>query len=177
MPPSPAPPRVLLLRFSAIGDILLATPLVRAIRRRHPAAHLAAFTRGAFVPLLSDNPHLDAVHGLGPGEPIRSLAARIRAGGYTHLLDLHGSLRTRALRGLVRGRWGTFNHHRWARWALVRLRSDRYPAGALPVPERYFEAARELDVRPDGGPPEFGLHADAVAWARAWLGARGLGRD
>ncbi len=172
-----APPRILLLRFSAIGDILLTTPLVRALRRRHPTAHLAAFTRAAFLPLLSDNPHLDEAHGLGPGEPLRALAARIRAGRYSHLLDLHGSLRTRALRHLVRGRWGTFSHHRVARWLLVRFRRDRYPAGALPVAERYFEAAADLDVRPDGGPPELGLHPDAVAWARAWLGARGLGRE
>ncbi len=175
--PAPAPPRILLLRFSAIGDILLTTPLVRALRRRHPEAHLAAFTRAAFLPLLTDNPHLDEVHGLGPGEPLRSLAARIRAGRFTHLLDLHGSLRTRALRRLVRGRWGTFSHHRAARWLLVRHKLNRYPSGALPVAERYFQAAAGLDVQPDGGPPEFGLHPDAVAWARAWLGARNLGRE
>jgi heptosyltransferase-2 len=171
------PPRILLLRFSAIGDILLTTPLVRALRRRHPDAHLAAFTRAAFLPLLSDNPHLDEVHGLGPDESLRELAARIRAGRFTHLLDLHGSLRTRALRRLVPGRWGTFSHHRAARWLLVRAKRDRYPAGALPVAERYFRAATGLDVVPDGGPPEFGLHPDAVAWARAWLAARNLGRE
>jgi heptosyltransferase-2 len=170
------PPRILLLRFSAIGDILLTTPLIRALRRRHPGAHLAAFTRAEFLPLLSDSPHLDQVHGLGPGEPLRSLARRVRAGRYTHLLDLHGSLRTRALRRLVSGRWGIFSHHRMARWLLVRTKRDRYPADALPVAERYFEAARELGAVPDGGPPEFGLHADSVAWARSWLAAHGLGR-
>jgi ADP-heptose:LPS heptosyltransferase len=43
------------------------------------------------------------------------------------------------------------------------------------VPERYFEAARRLDVRPDGGPPEFFLGAAARARVHHWLRERGLG--
>jgi len=167
-------PRILLVRFSSIGDILLTTPLIRALRARHPAARIDAVTKAAFAPLLADNPHLDAVLPLAPGEGIPALAARLRPTDYTHRLDLHGSLRSRQLRLLLPGRWRGYRKHRLARGFLVLTHRNHYPAGTPPVPERYFEAAEGLDVRPDGKPPEFGLGQAARAEADAWLHANGV---
>jgi heptosyltransferase-2 len=96
---------ILVVRFSSIGDILLTTPLVRALKRRHPEARLVFATKRAFAPLLADNPHLTQVVALEPDEPLRHFAARLRAVAPTHALDLHGSLRSLALRALVGGRW------------------------------------------------------------------------
>jgi len=59
---------VLLVRFSSIGDILLTTPLVRALARRHPEARLVYVTKRAMAPLVADNPHLSDVVALQPGE-------------------------------------------------------------------------------------------------------------
>jgi heptosyltransferase-2 len=162
------------VRFSSIGDILLTTPLIRALRARHPGARIDAVTKAAFAPLLADNPHLTAVVSVGPGESLASLAGRLRPSHYTHRLDLHGSLRSRLLRLLLAGRWRGYPKHRLARAILIRTRKNHYPAGTPPVPERYFEAARGLDVTPDGGPPEFFLGAAARAEAAAWLAASGL---
>jgi len=93
---------VLLVRFSSIGDILLTTPLVRALARRHPEAKLVYVTKRAMAPLVADNPRLAEVVTLEPGEPIRHLARRLRALAPTHGLDLHGSVRSAGLRLLVR---------------------------------------------------------------------------
>ncbi|MGH7584817.1 MAG: glycosyltransferase family 9 protein [Gemmatimonadales bacterium] len=170
-----APLRILLVRFSAIGDVLLTTPLIRALRSRYPWAYLAAATKRPLAPLLTHNPHLDAVLALEPSEDLRDLADRIRKTRFTHLLDLHGNLRTAALRLMVPGQWRGYPHFRAARRRLVRRKEDRYPAGTPPVAERYFQAAAGLDIVPDGGPPEFGLDAREIAWARTWLGIRHLG--
>src|SRR6266705_4462325 len=70
---------VLLVRFSSIGDILLTTPLVRALARRHPEAKLVYVTKRAMAPLVADNPHLAEVVALEPDEPIRHLARRLSA--------------------------------------------------------------------------------------------------
>jgi len=164
---------VLLVRFSSIGDILLTTPLVRALARRHPEAKLVYVTKRALAPLVSDNPHLADVVTLAPDEPVRHLARRLRACGPTHGLDLHGSLRSAALRLLVRCRWAGYRKRKLARTLLISAKLDAY-RGAVPVAERYFEAARKLDTRPDGGPPEFFLGQGATARVAQWLDARGL---
>ena len=137
-------PRILLVRFSSIGDILLTTPLIRALRARHPGARIDALTKAVFAPLLADNPHLDAVLTPAPGETPAALAARLRSAHYTHRLDLHGSLRSRLLRLLLPGGWQGYAKHRVARALLVQTRRNHYPAGTPPVPERYFQAAPEV---------------------------------
>ncbi len=162
------------MRFSSIGDILLTTPLIRALRARHPGARIDALTKAGFAPLLADNPHLDAVLAPASGESLTALAARLRPARYTHRLDLHGSPRSRLLRLLMPGRWRGYRKHQLARAVLVRTRQNFYPAGTPPVPERYFRAARGLDVVPDGRPPEFFLAPAAMAEALAYLAAFGL---
>ncbi|HKW40472.1 MAG TPA: glycosyltransferase family 9 protein [Gemmatimonadales bacterium] len=167
---------VLLVRFSSIGDILLTTPLVRALARRHPEAKLVYVTKRAMAPLVADNPHLAEVVTLEPGEPTRHLARRLRPLAPTHGLDLHGSLRSRALRMLVRCRWSGYSKRKLARGLLIHLGLDVYRNHTpTPVAERYFQAARRLDARPDGGPPEFHLSLGAQERASQWLAEHGVG--
>ncbi|HVH67873.1 MAG TPA: glycosyltransferase family 9 protein [Gemmatimonadales bacterium] len=167
---------VLLVRFSSIGDILLTTPLVRALARRHPEAKLVYVTKRAMAPLVADNPHLAEVVTLEPGEPIRHLARRLRPFAPTHGLDLHGSLRSRGLRLLVRCRWSGYRKRKLARGLLIHLGLDVYRNHTpLPVAERYFQAARRLDTWPDGGPPEFCLSAGAKERGAQWLAEHGVG--
>jgi heptosyltransferase-2 len=176
VPDTLSPPNVLVVRFSSIGDVLLTTPLLRAIRHRHPAARITVLTKQAYVPLLSHNPHIDRVIGLTPEQRLSTLAAELRAERFTHRLDLHDNLRSRMLRTLVPGRWTTYPKHRIARAVLIYTKRDRY-RDRRPVAERYFSAARDLDVIPDGGPPELHLAPEATRTAIDWLAASGLGRE
>lgn len=166
-------PRILLVRFSSLGDVLLMTPLIRALRARHPAATLTAVTKESWAPLLSANPHVDEVVTITPGDSVVGLARGLRGASYTHRLDLHSSARSRMLRLLVPGHWDSFRTRRRERRTLIRQKRDIYGIH-VPVAERYFEAAAELDVRPDGGPAELFISPAAEARADAWLAARQL---
>ena len=159
-----------------MGDVLLTTPLIRAIRERHPDARITFVTKTAFTPLLVDNPRIAEVVGYDPATPLRALAAWIKAGGFTDLLDLHDSLRTRLLRLMVGKSWGSYPKHRLARTLLIRTKRDRYP-DRRPVAERYFDAARRLDVKPGGQPLEFFVRREAMEGAQQFLRDRGLGID
>jgi heptosyltransferase-2 len=167
---------VLLVRFSSIGDILLTTPLIRALARRHPDAKLVYVTKRSMAPLLADHPRLAAVVALEPNEPLPHLVRRLRALSPTHGLDLHGNVRSAALRLLLRCRWSGFPKRKLARSVLISTKVDCYaPGPPVPVAERYFEAARPLDVRPDGGPPEFFLGRGAADRVARWLTDKSLG--
>src|SRR5262245_4718779 len=165
--------RILCVRFSSIGDVLLTTPLVRALHRRHPDAELYFVTKRALAPLVVENPHLTDVLALAANERITDLARRLRALGPTHGLDLHGSLRSAALRWLVPCRWSGYSKQKLARTTLIATKINVYGTH-VPVAERYFEAARGLDVQSDGGPPEFFLPPAARAHMTHWLAEVGL---
>jgi ADP-heptose:LPS heptosyltransferase len=70
IPDLPAPlvlgprPRILVIKLATLGDLLLATPALRALRRRYPDARLDVLTAPEAVSLLANSPHVDQVHSL-----------------------------------------------------------------------------------------------------------------
>ena len=167
-------PDILVVRFSAIGDILLTTPLLRVIRAQYPGARVTFLTKEQYVPLLSDNPNVNEVHGIVEEDGVREIAGLIRSVRYSHLLDLHGNLRTLALRTIVRGPWRTYSKRRLERQVLIATKRDIY-RDDTPMAERYFEAAKDLDVMPDGEPPDFYLSEDSESTAEEKIRSLGLG--
>ena len=165
---------ILLVRFSSIGDLILVTPLVRAIRERHPDARMTFVVREDMLDTLRHNPRLDQLIAWRRGTPLADLARRLRSESWTHRLDLHGSMRSHLLRRMVGGSWSGYPKHRLRRRLVITSGGRR--GGTLGhVAERYFAAARGLDVAPDGRPPEFFTTAEADTEAAAFLGQHDLG--
>ncbi len=166
--------KILLVRLSSIGDVLLTTPLLRAIRSRYPDARITFVTKTALLPLLEHNPRIDELIGYDPSRSIRPLARYLAKAGFTDRLDLHGNLRTRALRWMVPGPWRGYPKHRLARSVLIRTKRNWY-RDTRPVAERYFDAARDLGLMPDGLPLEMFIGRESIDQATRLLQERGLG--
>lgn len=169
-------PGILVVRFGSIGDILLATPLLRVIRQRYPHARLNVLTQRRYAPLLSDNPNLDDVIAVAPKDQLLAVARRLRHARYTFVLDLENTARSRLLRLVVPARWRTAPQYRLERELLIRTKLNHYPEDT-PVAERFFDAARDLEVEPDGGPPELFLNPESEQQAAAWLERSQLGNS
>lgn len=169
-----APPKVLILRLRGVSELLLATPLIRALRARHPQAHISVLTTRRLAQLVQENPRLDEVITLGPDDSLRDLAPTLRSRGFSHLIDLEDTLRTRTLRALVPGTWSAVEDAGLARWLLGLSRRGNGDGTSLA--DRYFAAARTLDVEPDGGPVELLTSETARERAARWLQHAGLGQ-
>ena len=68
------PRRIAIVKPSALGDIVHALPVLSALRRRFPDAHLTWVVNQGYAPLLEGHPDLDAVLPFDRG------AARTRGG-------------------------------------------------------------------------------------------------
>jgi len=163
MPPGP---RLLVVRFSSLGDVVLTTPLLRAIRTRHPEADTTCVVKSRYADLLAGNPAVTRVVAMAPREPLSALAARLDPAEYHARIDLQDSPRSRRLRRLLGGSWAVVDRRRAARWALIWLGVNRY-RGRLPAAEQFIEAAAGLEVQPDGKPAEVFPTADDEARATA----------
>ncbi|MQX35097.1 glycosyltransferase family 9 protein [Roseospira navarrensis] len=106
-PSAPGRPRILVIKLSALGDVVLALGPMATIRRHHPDAHLTLLTTRPFVPLLEASGLFDAIHvdpRGGPGRPLAwaGLVRWLRAERFDRVYDLQTSDRTgsyfRALR-------------------------------------------------------------------------------
>lgn len=152
------------------------TPLIRALRTRHPEARITVVTRDRFAPLLAQSPRITEVIGWSETTPIRELGRRLKAMEFTHRLDTHGSLRSLLLRRLVGGRWTSYPKNRLARTVLIKTKKNIY-RDTRHVVERYFDAARDLDVTLDTGSLEMFVSHASIDEANAFLAAQAIGTE
>ena len=150
------------------------TPLLRALRQRHADARITVVTREAYVPLLSHNPRVTEVIGWDESQSLAALGQQLKGRAFSHLMDLHGSLRSLALRRHVGGRWTAYPKDRVSRTVLIKTKRNLYK-DRRPVAERYFDAAVGLDVAPDAGSLEMFLPRATLGEAERFLAARGIG--
>ena len=54
-------PKILLIRLSSLGDIVLTTPAIRAVRANFPDAHIAMLVAKQSADILRENPHLNEI--------------------------------------------------------------------------------------------------------------------
>ena len=92
--------RILLVRLRLIGDVVFTTPVIRALRRRYPQAHLSYLVEPSAAPIITGNPHLDEVivapkpRGLARLAADVRLARSLRRARYDLAIDLHGGPRS-----------------------------------------------------------------------------------
>ena len=91
---------VLLIRLRLIGDVVLSTPVIRALRRRFPAATLTYLVEGEAAAVVLANPNLDEVlvversRGLARIMQDLRLASRLRRRRFDVVIDMHGGPRS-----------------------------------------------------------------------------------
>jgi len=91
--------RILLVRLRLIGDVVFTTPVIRALRRHYPDAHIAYLVEPSAVEVLRNNPHLNEVILAPRRRGVRrllddvSLARRLRRKRFDMVIDLHGGPR------------------------------------------------------------------------------------
>src|SRR5689334_11922331 len=91
--------KVLLVRLRLIGDVVFTTPLIRALRRQYPDAHLSYLVEPSAAPVVLRNPHLDEVilaprrRGARRVLDDLALAQRLRRHQFDVAIDLHGGPR------------------------------------------------------------------------------------
>jgi predicted lipopolysaccharide heptosyltransferase III len=92
--------KLLLVRLRLIGDVALTTPLLRALRRQYPEAHLTYLVEAAAAPVVRGNPNLSDVivvprrRGLARLRDDLALARRLRRARFDVAIDLHGGPRS-----------------------------------------------------------------------------------
>ncbi len=152
--------RILVLRLSSLGDVILCSSFLKSVREHFPEASIDFVVRRDLGPVATMLPGVDRIIAI---ERSAGLAELLRRGGelaacdYAHVFDLHQSVRSRLLvsRMWSRVRPG-FGKQLVPRWALVHLHRDWYRrfGGARALRERMLEPLRRLGLRARPQPTE-----------------------
>lgn len=136
---SPSYRRLLVIRYGALGDILLTTPLLSALRAQLPDCEIDAVVRPCYRELLSANPAVTRVIALPGDSELYKLRGPIRAAGYDCVLDLQNKIKSRILSRFSRAPQIV----RLRRRTLGETISERFGG---PKPAEHGEALRYLQV-------------------------------
>jgi len=138
------PIKVLVVRFSSIGDIVLTTPVVRGLKQQ-VAAEVHFITKKPFASILTANPNVDKVFAIQ--KKVAEVLPQLRVENYDYIIDLHRNLRSLQLKLLLSAKSYTFDKINWQKWLLVNWKSNRLPD--LHIVERYLQTVAPLGVKND----------------------------
>ncbi|WP_192823552.1 glycosyltransferase family 9 protein [Rufibacter sp. LB8] len=138
--------KILIIRFSSIGDIVLTTPVIRCVKEQVPGVEVHFCTKAAFRNIISSNPYVDKVFCLE--KSLKDLLAQLKAENYDLVLDLHNNLRTRILKSRLGVPARSFNKLNYRKWLLVKFKINQMPK--VHIVDRYLDTAAPLGVKNDG---------------------------
>jgi heptosyltransferase-2 len=163
--------RILVIRYSALGDVIIATSLLEPLRRAYPDARIEWVTSAPYVPLLAGLPEIEAVHVLGRegDESPWQLASRLR-GRFDLALDLQNKVKSALIATAAAPRRVSFRRRTLGR-SLLSLFGKDPPLVRAHQTKLYAEAAAHLGVG-EPGPLRIALSDTARALAADAL--RGL---
>lgn len=94
-------PRILLIRLSAIGDVVRVLPALHTLRNRYPNAQIDWAVERKSLEVISGHPALDQIHVFERSgdfksdfRTFRGLCATLRAQRYDWVIDFHGIFKT-----------------------------------------------------------------------------------
>lgn len=138
--------KILIIRFSSIGDIVWTTPVIRAVKQQYDHAEVHFCTKQKFLSLVQANPYLDKIFTLN--NSLRELIGALKAENYDYIIDLHDNIRTTLIKLALGKKAYKYDKLRLERFLLVYFKINRMPDQH--IVERYMHAVSPLGIKYDG---------------------------
>lgn len=136
--------KVLIIRFSSIGDIVLTTPVVRNLKTQLDC-EVHYCTKESFFSILSANPYIDKLHLLR--DNLSDLIEQLQKEEFDYVIDLHNNLRTRIIKLRLGKKSYSFSKLNFEKWLIVNLKINKLPNRH--IVDRYMDTVAPLGVKMD----------------------------
>ena len=131
--------KILVVRFSSIGDIVLTTPVVRMLKKlQHVEVHY--LTKSPYKSLLVHNPYIDKIHLIN--KSISEVVESLKNEHFDLIIDLHNNVRTKALRLKLGIPSKSFNKLNMEKFLYVNFKLDILPE--VHIVDRYLKTVSDL---------------------------------
>jgi ADP-heptose:LPS heptosyltransferase len=137
--------KVLVIRFSSMGDIVLTTPVVRVLKTQLNDAEVHFAIQDKFSVLMESNPYINKVQILG--RSLQNFIKQLKGERYDYIIDLHHDLRTRIIKTALGVKAFSFNKLNLQNWLLVNLKINRLPN--VHLVDRYLDTLKPLGLKAD----------------------------
>ena len=147
--------KILVVRFSSIGDIVLTTPVVRMLKKQLNA-EVHFLTKTPFISLFKNNPNVDIVFQIN--DFIGEVISDLKNENYDYVIDLHNNLRTQILKFRLGIPAKSFNKINFQKFLLINFKKYSLPDDH--IVDRYLNTIKFLGIENDNQGLDLFLSSD-----------------
>ncbi|MDA3906354.1 MAG: glycosyltransferase family 9 protein [Bacteroidales bacterium] len=137
--------KILLIRFSSIGDLVLTTPVIRVINQQLSGIEIHFLTKKQFTVILENNPYLTKIHSFDKN--LQVVIPKLKQEKFDLIIDLHKNFRSYLVKRKLGVKSISFDKLNFEKWLRVHLKINRLPDKHLV--DRYFDALKFLGLEND----------------------------
>ena len=152
----PSHRKILIIRLSSMGDVVLTSPVIRSLKNELPEAEIHFLVKKEFAPVVEYNPYITKVHYF-TGD-IAAAVSELKAECFDFIVDLQKNFKSRKITRKIGIASASYNKHNIKKWVLVRLKINFLPN--THIVDRYFDAVKPLGVKNDGKGLDFFIPED-----------------
>ena len=138
--------KILFIRFSSIGDIVLTTPVIRCAKQQLQDVEVHFLLKKSFAPVLQNNPYIDKRFYFD--DSLKETINDLKKENYDAVVDLQKNIRSLRIKNALGIKSYSFDKLNFQKWVLVNLKIDLLPK--IHIVDRYMKAVELLGVKNDG---------------------------
>ena len=109
--------KILIIRFSSLGDVVLTTPVPRLLKKKYPNSEIHFITKKIYSSIYNNNINVDKV--IEFSNNLLETYNNLKKENYDLVIDLHNNLRSIFLKFLLFKKTYTYNKEFIRRWIYV----------------------------------------------------------
>ena len=137
--------KVLVIRFSSIGDIVLTTPVIRCLKSQIQDVEIHVLTKKKFSGLYKTNPYIDKVYEYD--DSLKRNIQELKSENYDYIVDLQKNKRSVRVTRALRRPHSSFPKLNFRKFLLSTFKINIMPD--IHIVDRYFKAVEKLGVKND----------------------------
>lgn len=143
--------KILVVRFSSIGDIVLTSPVVRCLKQQlHAELHFV--TKNSFKSIIEHNPYIDKIYSIK--DSVSEVKEEIISEKYDYIIDLHSNIRSSQIKKLG-NKSLSYNKQYFKKFLLTTFGIDLLKSKH--TVDRYLDPVLSLGVKNDNKGLDFFL--------------------
>lgn len=143
--------KVLVLRFSSIGDIVLTSPVLRVLQEQmEGGAEIHFVVKNKFKAVVAENPRIAKVFTFE--KTVQEVLPSLEEEGYDYIIDLQNNVRSRIIKRRLKSLAFSVDKRNFAKFLWIQWGVKGH---ITHIVERYMNTLKTLGLRDDGKGLEF----------------------
>ncbi|MEN9947967.1 MAG: hypothetical protein RL106_790 [Bacteroidota bacterium] len=148
--------KILVLRFSSIGDIVLTSPVLRILQEQlDGGAEIHYVVKEKFRSVINQNPRISKVFSFE--KTVQEVIPMLESEGYDYIIDLQNNVRSRIIKRKLKALTFSVDKRNFAKFVWINWGVKGHISHIV---ERYVQTLRTLGLRDDGKGLEYYYSSD-----------------